>query len=177
MSLISEEKRDELFYSIKNVLDECINDGKKVRYTSLVLRTGWYILINIKDTIKFNIYFTKDMHGRHLSDSEEHISIYCRFCFSNKLSIKNDFIIYKDAKLANILIKEILCIISFMNTGEDYDTLAYTILKRLAKLEIEYTTKLELEEDDYSDIDKDIDYNLIIDIPEREYFNKKGDDK
>jgi hypothetical protein len=173
----SKEKRDELFYSIKNVLDECINDGKKVKYTSSVLGTGWYILINIKDTIKFNIYFSKNMHGRHMSDSEEHVSIYCKFCFSDKLVIKNDLIINKDAKLANILIKEILYIISFMNTNEDYDTLAYTILKRLTKLEIEYTTKLELEKDNSDNIDEDIDYNLIIDIPERQYFSKKGDDK
>ena len=83
----SKEKRDELFYSIKNVLDECINDGKKVKYTSSVLGTGWYILINIKDTIKFNIYSSKNMHGRHMSDSEEHISIYCKFCFSDKFQI------------------------------------------------------------------------------------------
>lgn len=159
------------------MLDECINDGKKVKYTSSVLRTGWYILINIKDTIKFNFDFTKDMHGRHMSDLDGHISIYCKFCFSDKLVIKNDLIINKDAKLANILIKEILYIISFMNTSEDYDTLAYTILKRLTKLEIEYITKLELEEDNYSDIDKDIDYNLIMDIPERQYFYKKSDDK
>ena len=176
MNLTSKEVRDELFYSIKNVLDECINDGKKVEYTSSILRTGWYILINIKDTIKFNIDSSTNMHGRHMSDSEEHISIYCKFCFSNKLSIKHDLIIHKDAELANILIKEILYIISFMNTSEDYDTLAYTILKRLTKLEIEYTTKLELEKDSYSDIDKDIDYNLIIDIPERQYFSKKGDE-
>ena len=61
--------------------------------------------------------------------------------------------------------KEIQYAIYLLNMGEDYSTSAYTFLKRLNKLEIEYI------EDNSDDIDKDIhnkDNNIL---------NNKGDDK
>ena len=137
----SEVVRNKIINSIKNELDECKSNGKDVSYDLYCHDNdiGCNLFICIKSRITLNIELGKDGI----------LSLQYFIFFTDNTIINNRLWTCCDTELAEELMKEIQYVIYLLNMCEDYSTLAYTFLKRLTKLEIEYI------EDNSDDIDKD----------------------
>ncbi len=126
----SEVVRNKIVNSIKNELDECKSNGKDVLYHLYYDDVGCHMYICINNCILFYI----DLGANEILSFR-----YIIFVPDNTIiKIKNNLVVECDTELTEELMKEIQYVIYLFNMCEDYSTLAYTFLKRLTKLELEY---------------------------------------